>query len=174
MTQYARPASDITVGNWTDEGTVDNDGNLWTSMDEVTSDDDDSYIMATNQSADICEVKLGAGTDPVSSVGHVLHVLFRSIGGGGPEKVDMLLLDGAVTILELPNQSNRSASYTDVNYTLTGAEADAIGDYTDLRIRLNADTVGSGEEIRVTQAYMQFPDAPAAGPPPQLMMMGIG
>jgi len=160
MAQYARPIQDITVNNWTDEGTVDNDGYLYTSLDEVTSDGDDSYIMATNQSGDICEVKLGSVTEPTPDTGHVLHVLYRSIGSGGPEKVDIFLFVGTTEVLELPNQSNRSGSYTDCNYTLSEAEAAALaGNYDDIRIRLNADTVGSGEEIRVTQAYLEVPDA---------------
>ena len=34
MAQTAYPTSDISTGSWTDEGTVDNDGSLYTSVDE--------------------------------------------------------------------------------------------------------------------------------------------
>lgn len=160
MTQYARPASDISAGNWTDEGAVDNDGNLYTSLDEVTKDDDSSYV-TNNTGDDTGEVKLSAVADPVSSTGHVVHCWFRTIGGGAGEKLDVSLYEATTEIAGVVNQSNRSASYADATFRLTAGEADSIGDYSDLRIRLIANTVGGTEEIRVTQCYLEVPDAAA-------------
>ena len=159
MTQYARPASDITVGSWTDEGTVDNDGNLYTSLDEVTRDDDSSYIQGTN-GAGSSEVKLSTVTDPVSSTGHILHVWFRSIGSGAGEKMDFYLYCATTLIVQSINQTNRSDTYADIAVTLTTDEADAITDYSDLRIRMDEDTIGTGEYVRITQCYIEVPDAP--------------
>lgn len=159
MTQYARPGQDILIGNWTDEGTVDNDGNLYTSVDEVTKDDDDSYINA-DDTATTCELKLSSVTDPQVGTSHILHIWFRSDGSGGPEKLDVRLLEATTEICSLANQTNRSGSYADVGYTLSEGEANSITDYSDLRIELTQDSVGSGEWIRVTQCYLEVPDAP--------------
>lgn len=163
MTQYARPASDISAGNWTDEGAVDNDGNLYTSVDEATHDGDDSYLLNNTGGGDYCEVKLGPVTDPASSVGHIVHCYFRSIGSGAGEKLDVALYQGATFIDDTQNEANRSGTYNDATFTLDAADADSIDDYTDLRIRLYADTVGGEEELRVTQCYLEVPDA--AGDP---------
>lgn len=152
MTQYARPASDITIGNWTDEGTSFNDGNLYTSVQEVTSDNDVSYINA-DDTATTCEVKLSSVSTPgAGSV--ILHVYFRTSGSGGPEKLDIDLVEGTTVLESWANQTNRSASYADLNATISSSPSD----WTDLRVRLGADSVGSGEYIRVTQIYLETPD----------------
>lgn len=162
MTQYARPSSDVAAGSWTDEGPVDNDGNLYTSMDEVTSDGDQSYIQGSN-GAGTAEVALSSVDDPEASDGHVWHLLFRSIGSGAGEKMDFELVQGSTVIASSINQSNRSATYADINVTLTAGEADSITNYSDLRIRIIEDTIGAGEYVRVTQCYLEVPDAPVGG-----------
>lgn len=165
MTQYARPASDSVAGGWTDEGTVDNDGSLYTSIDEITIDNDDSYINA-DSTGEVCVVKLGTITDPEVGTGHGLHIWFRSSGSAGPEKLDVRLIEdygGAGTeICSVNNQSNRSGTYADINtdgYQLSEAEANLITDYGNLYVELTEDSVGSGEWIRITQVYFQAPDA---------------
>jgi hypothetical protein len=158
MAQIARPISDVSVGSWDDAGSAEVDGSLWNSVDEVSSDDDASYIFETGTET-TCEVKLDSLIDPESAAGHVLHVLFRSIGSGGPEKLDIFLVEGSTVRVTLGNQVNRSGSYADVNYTLSADEANSIAAYNDLRVRFTTDTLGGGESMRVTQAYFEVPDA---------------
>lgn len=157
MTQYARPIQDISVNYWTDEGTVDNDGNLYTSVDEVTLDNDDSYILDPGANS-ICEVKLSPIDDPQVDTGHILHVLFRSVGSGSPERLNIALMQGTTAIEQWTNNTNRSGSYLDFNTTLTLASS--ITDYTDLRVRLAGNNMAGGEEMRVSQIYLEVPDAP--------------
>lgn len=157
MTQYARPIQDITQGSWTDEGTVDNDGNLYSSVDEVTLDNEDSYIVDAGTNT-LCEIKLGTISQPGNNTDHVLHILYRSIGSGGPEKLDIRLLQGTTEIVSLPNYSNRSSTYGDLNYSLSTVEADSITDYSDLRVELTGDSIGGSEEIRVSQIYLATAD----------------
>lgn len=158
MAQVARPTSDISAGSWTDEGTVDNDGNLWTSLDETSQDADSSYIRDAGFNT-TSEVRLGSITDPGVGTGHIVHVFFRSIGSGGPERLTIDLVQGTTVIETWANQSNRSGTYTDLNATMTAA--DSITDYTNLRVRLTASNLGGSEEMRVTQVYLETPDAPA-------------
>jgi len=153
MAQYARPDSDITVGNWTDEGTSFNDGNLYTSIQEVTSDNDTSYINA-DDTATTCVIGLNSINAPGTGT-ITLHVYFRSSGTGGPEKLDIDLYEGTSLVQSWPNQTNRSGTYSDLNATVSNT----ITDYSDLRVHLGADSVGSGEWIRVTQVYLEAPDA---------------
>ena len=163
MTQYARPASDITVEAWTDEGTSFNDGNLYTSVQEVTQDGDTSRVNSTGD-AGTFEVKLGTITDPEVGTGHTIHIWGKGTGSGGGEKVDVWLMEGT-TIIDMigSNWTPGRGSYADLNVTLGTLEADSITDYTDLRIRVTIDTIGGSEQFDITQIYLETPDAPSPG-----------
>ncbi len=156
MAKNFRPVSDITLTNWTDEGTVDNDGNAWTSVDEVTLDNEDSYLLSNTNGA-VVEVLIESMPIPALDTGHVVHVQWRSVGSGGPEKLDIDLVEGTTVISSLGNQQNRSASYGDIAWTVLDTDIAAITDYTNLRIRATVDTVGGTEEIRISQIYMELP-----------------
>jgi hypothetical protein len=162
MTQIARPIQDISNVNCTDEGPVDNDGNLYTSVDEVIKDDDDSYIDFPGSSPS-CELLLDPLIDPETSGNHVLHVWAKSTGGGTLESIDIFLFVGTGTQIYFANnwQPGRAA-YADFNYTLTEGEANNINDYSDLRFRFREGVIGTTEHVRVTQTYFEIPDAPAA------------
>ena len=174
MTQYARPVSDVSVGSWTDEGTVDNDGSLYTSLDEVSQDGDDSYVLAA-PGAGTFEVMLDSVDDPESSSGHILHVYGESTGGTTPDRVDVSLYDGASLIVLSEDWAPGRSGYVDLNLTLLSTEADAIVDYSDLRVRVDLITLGGGETFKITQAYLQVPDAPVVGGAVSgLAMLGVG
>lgn len=162
MAQFARPVSDRVAGPWTDEGVVDNDGNLYTSVDEVTQDGDSSYIQATTTGTG--GVNLGSITDPGVDTGHVLHILYRNIGSGGPERIDFELYtnNGTTLVTSITNQSNRSGTYIDLAYPLSEAEAAIIGnsgDYSSLVVYFIVTALGGGESFRITQVFLQTPDA---------------
>ncbi len=162
MTQTARPASDITTGNWTDEGSSFNDGSLYTSIQETSKDDDVSYVLGDGDLTPATfEVKLDSVTDPEGNSDHRVRLWGKGVGSGGGEKVDVFLYEATTARATVANNwtPGRSA-YAELNYLLSSAEADAIGDYTDLRIRVVEDTIGAGEEFRITQAYFECPDAP--------------
>ena len=161
MTQFARPASDITTGNWTDEGASFNDGSLYTSIQETSKDDDTSYVLGDGDlTPETFEVKLDSVTDPTSNADHRVRLWGIGVGSGGGEKVDVFLYVATTLIATVANNwtPGRSA-YAELNYLLSGTEADNIGDYADLRIRVIEDTIGAGEEFRITQAYFECPDA---------------
>jgi hypothetical protein len=162
MTQYARPASDITVGSWTDEGASFNDGSLYTSIQEVTQDGDTSYIDCPNGGG-TAEVKLGSVNDPGVGSGHIVHVYGEGVGSGGPEKIDAWLYEGTTLIDTIAsNWGPGRSGYVDLAYTLGATEADSIADYTDLRVRVAEDSIGNNEHFKITQIYLEVPDAAAA------------
>jgi hypothetical protein len=162
MAQYARPSSDIAAGSWTDEGTVDNDGNLYTSIDEVTIDNDDSYVNGTS-SATTFKIKLGTITDPEVDTGHSLRIFLRSDGSGAAERTDWELVQGdpsETSIATINNLSNRSGSYSDQGRALTTGEVANITDYSDLYIKCTNDNIGGSEWVRITQVFLETPDEP--------------
>ncbi len=168
MAQIAYPASDISTGSWTDEGSSFNDGSLFTSIQEVSEDSDVSYILdaAANTTS---ECSLDSLTDPVGNVGHIIRCWMRSSGSGGPERLVVALFEGATQRATSGNFSNRSGTYAEKTYALTTGEADSITAYTDLRLRFIASNQAGGEEVRMTQAEFEVPDAPSGGNPPAAM-----
>lgn len=155
--QFGTPDGDISAGSWTDEGTVDNDGNLYTSIDESSADGDDSYILSAGTTT-TSEVSLTNVTDPGVDTGHEIHIWMRAIGSGGGEKLTVSLFQGTTQIEEFKNNTNRSSTYAEKTLALAAANVANITDYTDLRIRIISATLGSGEELRVTKAELQIPD----------------
>lgn len=156
--QAGSPNGDISIGSWIDEGTVDNDGFLYTSIDEASADGDDSYIVSLGTTT-TAEVGLSTLQDPGVDTGHIIHVWIRSIGSGGAEKMRVALFQGATEIATSGNLSNRSSTYAEQIFTIAEANATNITDYADLRIRIISRTLGGSEEMRVTKVEFEIPDA---------------
>jgi hypothetical protein len=154
MAQFARPDSDITTTNWTrSSGT----NAYYTYIDEVTADNAD-YVQTTSTNSGL-EVKLSAVTDPLSSTDHIIRVRNWMVGSAAGEQRTILLLQGGTTIATLITGTLSRTVGTQNNITLTGAQADAITDYSDLRLRFTATTLGAGETYRVGWAELEVPDA---------------
>lgn len=127
VVRYARPISDAGSGAWQpSSGAV-----LYAMLDETTASDAD-YIYAI--SASTCSMTLNGVTDPVSSSGQVINYRARNLGAGS---LTVVLKQGATTIASRTNAS-LTTSYADYQITLTGAECDAITDYSALKIELTS------------------------------------
>ncbi len=139
MVQTIRPASDISAGGWSDEGSSFNDGNLFTSVQETSQDGDTSYILCEVGDG-TCEVKLDTATDPVSAVLHTVHIWGEGVGSGAPERIDVELYEGAtLRATVIANWAPGRGAYAEATYTLSAAAANAISDYCDLRVRMFED-----------------------------------
>ena len=158
MAQFGRPNSDITTTNWS---TSSGSGTLASHIDETTFSDTD-YILTTTDDAS-CEVALSSVTDPAVSTGHIVRWRWRvANAGGGGERGGAFLVQGATTKATLATSYNLNrTAYDAMSYTLTGTEADSITDYSDLRLRFTAEILGASEELRVSWAEMEVPDAGA-------------
>lgn len=164
MAQFARPDSDISQGDWTDEGSSFNDGNLYTSIREATQDGDISYVNGEGDTPSTTfEVGLTAVTDPVSSADHYLRIWMYGQGSGAAERIDVYLMENEAAPTQIAAFSNlsRDSPYGDEGRVLTSGEADAITDYSDLFVRVVNDNIGSGEFVRITQVYLEVPDPPS-------------
>lgn len=141
MAQFARPDSDVAAGGWTPQG---GPVTLFDALNEITPDDLDFIESANNPALDTSEVGLSNVDDPAVSTGHVLRYRYaKDTAGGRQIDLTVTLLQGATTIASF-NHVNISDVITQQNQTLTGPQADAITDYTDLRIEFIADAVGGG------------------------------
>jgi hypothetical protein len=132
----AHPAADVTDGGWTDQT---GGPNLAAALDELIADDAD-YITssASPGSPDIAEVQLGSLGDPNSSTGHIVRYRYgKDSAAGDTLNLTVRLRQGTTTIASWTH-TDVPAGWTDAVQTLSGAEADAITDYSDLRIRFEA------------------------------------
>lgn len=144
MPQFGRPSADTSIGTYTDQ--VGGTTNIYTTIDE-TSPSDADYIRSVAAPANAPYVtKLSNVEDPVSSSGHVIRCrMAKDAAGGATINATVQLRQGYVSegtpgtlIATIPNTSNISETFTDFTHTLSGAEADAISDYTSLFIRIVA------------------------------------
>lgn len=141
MVQFARPDSDITIGNYqTQAGGV---ANLYQTIDEVVTDDADYIRSPTSPANEVYACGLSNVTDPLLSTGHVLFMR-TSVDQEAQESLNFTQQlrqgysgEGAQGTLIASQSRNgvTSTVWTDSSYTLSGAEADAITDYTDLQHR---------------------------------------
>ena len=144
MAQFGRPDADTHIGAYEDElgGTSD----IFEAIDEVSPSDSD-YItseFAPSDSPYVCH--LSAVTDPNVSTGHVVRYRARKDPSTGAQ-VDLTveLREGYVsegspgTLIASDVELDLPTSFTTFTFALSGAEADAITDYSDLYLRFVAD-----------------------------------
>lgn len=124
--QLLSPSSDISTGAWTSSL----GGALYAAIDETTVSDAD-YITANSATA--CEMKLATGIDPAVSTGHILR--YRLLAGSG--SLTVRLKQGTATIAAW-GPHTLTGAVQDFAQTLTGAQADSITDYGDLRVSFEA------------------------------------
>lgn len=142
MPQFARPNSDALIGNFTDDagGTT----NIFGAIDEQSSPNDADFIQSpTSPVNEVYVCGLSSITDPESSSGHVMRMR-TSADQDGQETIDFTqeLRQGYVSegtpgtlIASQQRLGVTSTAWTTSEHTLSGAEADAITDYSDLFLR---------------------------------------
>ncbi len=132
--EIIRPDSDVTVGTWTKE--TGSGVNVYQSIDELSRSDADYMRSAFNPSSDLYEASLEDVSDPNSSSGHVVRYSYYK---EGTEQIDLVvrLMQGAVEIASWTH-NNIGTAVVQQNQTLSGAQADAITNYNDLRLRFTA------------------------------------
>lgn len=164
MVQYARPDADDTDGSWTDSGsgTV-----LYTEIDEVTADDATTFIQsADNSSDDACIVRLSDVSAPGTAGTYIKYkALAQDSMGGSAPSLKIELLQGTTVIATTTNSSVDTVAFTAYSYTIS--DVSGISDWTALNMRITMVTnMGSGDLMKVTQAYIETQDAAGGGSTP--------
>lgn len=125
--QYLRPSSDISAGTWLPS----TGANLYAMLDEIAPDNSDYDYTPT---ASAMTVKFSSGTDPVSSTGHIVRYRINGTLGS----ILVVDLKQGASIIKTWTHSPAPNIFTTYEQTLSGAEADSITDYTDLRLTVTA------------------------------------
>lgn len=147
MAQFGRPSTDANLGNWTDEGAGTT--TIYDGIDEITAEDTEKIISGLAPSSDPYVTKLTTVEDPQSSTGHTVRFRYQKNSSGGAQiNLTVELRQGYVSegspgtlIATVATLTNISNGWTTGSYTLSGAEADAITDYSDLYLRFVATQV---------------------------------
>ena len=141
--QIANPVSDSVDGAWT---TQDNGTDLVSVIDEDVAADADYIRSELQPDNSACRIKLEGLSDPNSSTGHILRWrIAKDAGAGATVNMTLTLRQGGGDVLGAGTQiasfarSDVSETFTTYEETLSGAEADAISDYSDLYLELAGD-----------------------------------
>lgn len=141
MPQFERPDADTTLGNFSDQagGTT----NIFQAIDEAALDDADYIRSPTSPVNEVYVCRLSDATDPLLSTGHIMRMR-TATDQAAQEVLDFTqqLRQGYVnegsqgTLIATQSRTGvSSTAFTTSAYTLSGAEADAITDYTALFFR---------------------------------------
>lgn len=144
----ARPDSDVSAGSWTTAP-------LWQKIDEVVPDDASTQISAPFATDTTCEIGLSDLVDPGASGGHVLRVRHRTTSAF--EGWTFQLWQGGSQIFSAGITSD--TTYATSEFTLSGAQADSITDYADLRLKF----ISLGSAVFVTWAEFEVPTSAGGG-----------
>lgn len=138
MAQFARPSADTVNTAWTGVG-VDTAGNRYQNIDETAASDADYIKTPTPPGTNEFETLLTSVTDPLSSTGHIMRWRRRKQPASGSAQINLTVrLMQTSTQITLQSDTNLPGTFTDTSYTLSGAEADAITNYADLRLEFVA------------------------------------
>ncbi|MFG0319868.1 MAG: hypothetical protein ACF8XB_21530 [Planctomycetota bacterium JB042] len=160
MVQSLIPDRTLVYTNWTNEAGIP--VRIFQAVDEgVDTHDGDTTYGYNTAGTNALTLRLSDATDPESSSNHVIRMRARRVGTASlPEtKLQVVLKDGASTIASF--EASLTGTYDEISYTLSGAEADAITDYDDLTLEIEA--AGGSSTIRITAIQLDIPDAPSSG-----------
>jgi len=137
MAQFGRPSADTVRTGWTDE--VGGTTTIYTGIDEVTAEDVEYIKTPTPPGANEFETLLTSVTDPLVSTGHIMRWRRRKQPASGSAAINLTvrLMQAAVQKVSVADNTI-PGSFTDTSYTLSGAEADSLSDYADLRLEFVA------------------------------------
>lgn len=129
--QYGRPDADLSVSRWAPSSGTD----LFAMVDEATRDDGD-YIQITNPVAgEYVEFSLSDVLDPSSSSGHRTRIALQAVGAS--TTFDLSLRQGT-SALDSWNVTVAAGATTLDVHDFSGAVADSITNYADVRVRIAA------------------------------------
>jgi hypothetical protein len=146
MAQIAVPTTDTVRDNWEeDDGTTTD---IFDQIDEGSAAGSDADFIRTvlAPTSDVYVTKLTTLEDPVSSSDHVVRIRrSKDSAGGATINLTVQLRQGYTnegaqgTLIATPmNAVAIDETWTTTSYTLSGAEADAITDYSSLYLRFLA------------------------------------
>lgn len=120
----------------------------WSDIDEATRDDSDwmfcQLLPQEGVTASLYQCGLSDVTDPTTGLGHVMRYVYRKDSTVGRTITLRVRLLQGTTAKATRTHSDIGSVWVQADETLTVAEADAISDYTDLRMEFRFTVSGTG------------------------------
>ena len=166
MVQYARPDDTISTDTdsnaapWRDQA----DGaNLHLAIDETSADGDTTHIHINDDgNNEVCVVGLGNVSTPGSSGGYFKYTaLAQDDTESGAPGLSFELLEDGDSIDPAVTTTNNSVSTDEYTaYTSSSLDLSGVGDWNDLSLKITMiSNAGMGDTMKVTQVYLEVPDA---------------
>jgi len=166
MAQYARPDADDTDGNWTDQ---DSGTSLYAAIDETSADNATTFIQSTDGgSNDICIVRLSNISAPGSGNVNIKYTaLSEDNSGMGAPGVKFQLFEGTDARGAAHTNNSLGSSYPGSPASSSAIDVSSVSNWGNLKLRITMlANSGSGFDIlKVTQAYLETPDASGGSTP---------
>lgn len=162
MAQFARPIATDVAGGWLNQS--GSGTNLHLNVDETVASDAD-YVH-DNLSGTTLRFSLTSLTDPLSSSGHVMRWRYQWADGSNSFNLTLRLKENTTTrVTRTILVDIGVVGFTSGSYTLSGAEADSITNYTNLKYEMLINQVSFDEQINISWLEFEVPDAPVGGQP---------
>ena len=170
MTQYARPDSDTSIGDWADNSS--GTSNIYQAIDESSASDSDyiEAVLTTDEEEEenlptTAKFGLSNVTDPESASNHIVRYRASAVIGeedGSSPSLTVSLREGTTERAAVTNTSV-SDSFTNYSLTLNSTQANNISNYNNLNLWVTVNSADADDDgIRISQMYFETPDAPAA------------
>lgn len=173
MAQFLRPDGDVL-----NPGT-----GTFADIDESVASDAD-FVFSANGASDTYEFSFSDIADPQSSSTHTLRYRIAKVNAGainnaGNSVTCVVDLVQGGSVLATDASRTCTGTWTTYSFAISTAQADAITDYSDLRIRFTFTTSGGGSPSNrrggaISWAEFETPDPPPPNPPEQGFAMGLG
>ena len=166
--QIALPNADDTDGSWTDK---DGGTTLYTSIDEPSADGDTTFIKCEDTGGDdACIIQLATISAPVSGNVNIKYTAMSvdDSGSGDTPGIKFELLEGStVRGSAQTNNSVHGSSWTAYSYPTSGSlDVSSVSNWGNLKLRITMlSTAGFSDILKVTQAYLETPEAAGGSTP---------
>ena len=165
MAQYARPDADGgTDGNWTDQG---GGTSLYAAIDEASADNATTFIQSTDSGTDdACIVQLSDISTPGSGNVYIkFTALATNDSGMGAPGIKLELLEGS-TVEGAITKDPDSVATSWTAYSSAALDVSGVSSWSGLKLKitmLKNDSATGMNVLKVTQAYLETPDASGGG-----------
>jgi hypothetical protein len=162
MAQYARPIADVVINSWTTQAGAASD--LFAVLDEDAADEAD-FVQSSLTVNDAYECRLSAAPAALIDRGHVLRYRCRKNQALGNQRGVTVELRQGATVVTTNTHADLTALWQPDNaILLTTAQAEAITDYADLRVRFTATgatggSAGNRRRVQVAWVRLRVPDS---------------
>ncbi|NVM21423.1 MAG: hypothetical protein HWN68_06550 [Desulfobacterales bacterium] len=129
------------------------------AVDEEVQDGDATYVKCVEGNT-MLKVGLAPITPPRTKDSHEVRIWAMAIGAGKGESINGYLYQGTMLIAQVykAKSISRIPDYAiAIRGPLDTDEAELITDYSLLELHFEYDSIGAGEEIRITMMEFQVP-----------------